>query len=190
MSLTDKQAAFVEAYLLDPNGKKAAIAAGYAAGSAEVTAAKLLRVPKVAAELERRRKALSVKAGITPEMVLIELAKVGFGDIRQVIEWRSIERALFTETGEPADVAGVVVEIKDSADITAEAAATISEISQAKDGTIKVKMHDKLGALVRIGQHLGMFRAPATGEEPGKKEQAEGVSKTAHKGTSWDGLLQ
>lgn len=190
MSLTDKQAAFVDAYLLDPNGKKAAIAAGYAAGSAEVTAAKLLRHAKVAAELKKRRLALSVKAGITPEMVLSELAKVGFADIRQVLHWRSVNQTLFTDAGEPADVPGVVLEIKDSDDITAEAAATISEISQSKDGTIKVKMHDKLGALVRIGQHLGMFKQPTTGDEPGKKEQAEDLARTAHRGTGWDGLLQ
>lgn len=190
MSLTEKQAAFVEAYLLDPNGKKAAIAAGYAVGSAEVTAAKLLRVPKVAAELKRRRKILQVQSGVTPEKVLAELARLGFADIRQVIEWHSIERALFTETGEPADVSGVVVSIKDSADMTADAAAAIAEVSQSKDGTIKVKMHDKLASLVRIGQHLGMFKAPTGVDEQGKKEQADSLSQTAQKGTAWDGLLQ
>lgn len=189
MSLTKKQAAFVEAYLLEPNGKKAAIAAGYAHDSAEVTASKLIRHPKVAEELDRKRTILSARAGITPEMVLAELAKVGFSDIRQVLEWRSIERRLFDEHGEPADVPALVLEIRDSADLTAEGAASISEISQGKDGTVKVKMHDKLGALVRIGQHFGMFK-PVSAEEPGKKEQAEDLSRRAHQGTGWDGLLQ
>lgn len=190
MSLTEKQAAFVQAYLIDPNGKKAAISAGYAAGSAEVTAAKLLRVPKVAAELNRRRVALQVQSGVTPEKVLAELAKLGFADIRQVIEWHAVERQLFDEKGEPADVPAVVVSIKDSDDMSGDAAAAIAEVSQSKDGAIKVKMHDKLGSLVRIGQHLGMFKAPAGADDPGKKEQAETYSKTAQKGTGWDGLLQ
>jgi phage terminase small subunit len=190
MPLTDKQAKFVDAYLIEPNGKKAAIAAGYSAATAEAAASRLLRHVGVAAELDRRRKLLSVRAGVTPEMVVAELAKLGFADIRQVLGWRSVDRNLFTETGEPAEVEGVVVNIKDSADISPEAGAAIAEVSQTKDGTLKVKMHDKLGALVRIGQHLGMFRAPVSEEEPGKKEQVAAKSKSAERGTAWDGLLQ
>jgi phage terminase small subunit len=58
MPLTIKQGLFVEAYLADPNGKKAAISAGYSAATAEKAASRLLRHDRVAAELERRRKAL------------------------------------------------------------------------------------------------------------------------------------
>lgn len=74
--------------------------------------------------------------------------------------------------------------------MTDDAAAAIAEVSQSKDGTIKVKMHDKLASLVRIGQHLGMFKPASGGEELGKKEQADSLSQTAQKGTAWDGLLQ
>lgn len=51
MSLTPKQAAFVAAYLVDSNGKKAAIKAGYSKAGAEVAASRLLRHPKVAEAL-------------------------------------------------------------------------------------------------------------------------------------------
>ena len=190
MSLTPKQAAFIEAYLVDPNGTKAAIAAGYAPRSAAVTASRLLTVAKVVDELDRRRKLLAVRSGITPEMVVAELARIGFADIRQVVGWRAINRTLFTDKGEPADVPGVVLEVKDSEELQAAAAAAIAEVAQSKDGTVRIKMHDKVGALVRIGQHLGMFKTAAAAEEPGKKEQAETHSRTAHKGTDWDGLLQ
>lgn len=192
MSLTEKQRRFVEAYVLDPNGKKAAVAAGYSASGAEVTASKLLRHPKVSEELEKRRKLLQVRSGVTPEMVVAELARLGFADIRHVLQWRSVDRNLFTESGDPANVDGVVVSIKNSGDISSDAAAAIAEVAQAKDGSLKVKMHDKLGALVRIGQHLGMFRAASEPrDEPlGKKEQAAANADTAAHGTSWDGLLQ
>jgi phage terminase small subunit len=190
MSLTKKQQAFVDAYLIDPNGKKAAEAAGYAPKSAAIEATRLLKHAAVAAAIERGQRLLIVRTGITPDMVIAELAKIGFSDIRQVLEWRNREQALFNDRGEPADVPAIEVTIKDSAEIHPDAAAAISEITQTKDGAIKVKLYDKPGALVRIGQHLGMFRPVAQPDDPGKKEQAGANAKTAERGTSWDGLLQ
>ena len=57
--LRPKQARFVQEYLIDLNGTHAAIRAGYAAPSAEVTASQLLRFPKVAAAVD---KALAARA--------------------------------------------------------------------------------------------------------------------------------
>jgi len=59
MSLTPKQAAFVKAYLIDPNGKKAAIKAGYSKAGAEVAGSRLLRHPKVAEALKKAREPAS-----------------------------------------------------------------------------------------------------------------------------------
>ncbi|MNN83683.1 hypothetical protein D3C81_2007600 [compost metagenome] len=44
----------------------------------------------------------------------------------------------------------------DSNEIDDETAGAIAEVSQGKEG-LKVKLHDKKGALVDIGRHLGMF---------------------------------
>ncbi len=186
MSLTAKQLRFVEAYLIDPNGTKAAIAAGYSPNSAAVEASRLLNNAKVAAELAGRRKLLEVQTGITPQRVLQELAKLGFSDIRSVVAWRANVQSMKEdeETGEPVlEVTNEVV-ITDSAALTDDAAAAILEVSQTKDGALKVKMHDKLGALVKIGQHLGMFR-PASADEPGKKAKAAADALTAGRGSEW-----
>ncbi|MBP2309277.1 terminase small subunit [Azospirillum melinis] len=174
MSLTPKQLRFVEAYLLDPNGKKAAIAAGYSEKNAAVEASRLLTHAKVVAELERRRILLQTRTGITPERVLSELAKLGFADIRDVVQWRANVQQVAEdpETGEPLLEIGNEVVITDSSKLSADAAAAILEVSQTKDGALKVRMHDKLGALVKIGQHLGMFRPVGAPEEKGKKEKA------------------
>lgn len=189
MSLTDKQARFVEAYLLDPNGKKAAIEAGYSAATAEVAASRLLRHAKVAAALKDRRALLEVRSGVTPERILAELARIGFSDIRSIVEWRAVEQLLFDEKGEPAEVASTSVTIRPSAEMSPDDSAAIAEISQSKDGTLKVKLHDKFGALIRMGQHLGMFRAPASAEPPGKKESAQADAQNAEAGSGWDNLL-
>lgn len=76
--LTAKQQAFVVEYAVDGNGKRAAIAAGYAPKHAEVTASKLLRVPKVAARVDHYKRELAdravEKASIDAAWVLRELA--------------------------------------------------------------------------------------------------------------------
>ncbi|HYH39903.1 MAG TPA: terminase small subunit [Azospirillum sp.] len=189
--MTDQKRRFVDAYLVDPNGTKAAIAAGYSPKTAAAQASRLLKDVDVAAAIERGRKLLAVRSGITPEMVLAELAKLGFSDIRQIIQWRANvqQMAEDPDTGEPVLQVNNEVVITDSAKLSPEAAAAIAEVSQSKDGTLRVKMHDKLAALVKIGQHLGMFRPLPAPEQPGKKEQANTAARTAEQGTSWDGLL-
>jgi phage terminase small subunit len=49
----DRQIQFAQEYIIDFNGKQAAIRAGYSAKSAEVTACKMLRTAKVRSEIER-----------------------------------------------------------------------------------------------------------------------------------------
>ena len=49
------------------------------------------------------------------------------------------------------------VQLVASEDIDDDTAAAIAEISQNATGGIKLKLHDKKGALVDIGRHLGMF---------------------------------
>ncbi len=186
MSLSPQQVAFVEAYLIDPNGEKAAIAAGYSPKTAASQASRLLRHVKVVAALEQRRTMLQVRTGITPEMVLGELAKLGFSDIRQVVQWRSNVTGMSEdEDGDPVIRTSNEVTVTNSDQLTPEAAAAVLEVSQSKDGALKVKMHDKLGALVKIGQHLGMFRPVGTLADPGKKEAAANAAHTAGDGTEW-----
>ena len=182
--LNDRQQRFVEAYLLDPNGKQAAIKAGYSARSAEMTASRLIRNAKVAREIERRRERLSEATGITAERVLTELGKLGFSDIRHLVAWR----AKVVDGNEQDMEIATEVSILDSDRISDQAAAAIAEVSQSRDGTLKVKRHDKLGALVKIGQHLGMFR-PTVPEEPGKKVRRQMAALDAERGTEWERLL-
>ena len=186
--LTAKQARFVREYLVDLNGKQAAIRAGYSPRSAEVEASRLIRHPKVSAAIARERKAIADRTGITPERVLTELAKLGFSDIRKAMSWRSnVQQIGEDDDGEPILKAGNEVVLRDSADIDDDTAAAISEISQTKDGALKVKLVDKRAALVDIGRHLGMFKSgTAASDESGAKPPTAGENR----GDGWDGLLQ
>ena len=75
---------FVEEYLIDFNGRQAAIRAGYSAKSATCIASQLLRRPEVAEKIakgiaERRKHAI-----ITADRVLKEYARIAFADVRRV----------------------------------------------------------------------------------------------------------
>jgi phage terminase small subunit len=161
--LTPKQRAFVREYLIDLNATQAAIRAGYSANSAEVEGSRLLRNAKVGSAVKAAMDLRAERTGITADMVLREMAKIGFSDIRKAIKWQG---TLVTEEdnpdgGDTLTIKNVVtnsVQLISSEDIDDETAAAISEISQNQGGGIKLKLHDKRAALVDIGKHLGMFK--------------------------------
>jgi phage terminase small subunit len=193
--LTDKQRLFVEAYLIEPNGKKAAIAAGYSPSTAEVQASRLLRHVQVAEALQAGRKLASVRSGITPEMVLAELGKIAFSDIRRVVKWMSEVRQLMEdpETGEPTlEIANRIV-VEDSDSLDPATAGAISEVSMTKSGTLKVKLYDKRAALVDLGRATGIFdKAPKKPAAGGKKAGQAGDQPPAgdqEPAGDWGGLL-
>ncbi len=137
--LTPKQQRFVEEYLVDLNAKQAAIRAGYSERSAEVEGSRLLRNAKVAAEVAAARARLSESVGITTERVLREYARLGFSDMRAYAKWD-----------------GGLVTLNASDALTDDDAAAVLEVSQGQHG-VKLKLHDKKGALDSIAKHLGMF---------------------------------
>lgn len=160
--LTAKQRAFVREYLIDLNATQAAIRAGYAASGAGVEGARLLKNAKIEAAIANAMKNRSERTEITADMVLKELAKIGFSDIRKAIKWHShlINEEDNPDGGDVAVIKTIVtnqVELVASEDLDDETAAAIAEISQNTSGGIKLKLHDKKSALVDIGKHLGMF---------------------------------
>ena len=79
--LTNKQKRFAEEYLIDNNATQAAIRAGYAAKDADVQGPRLLGYVGVAEAIKHGQKKIAKKAEITAEMVVAELAKIGFADV-------------------------------------------------------------------------------------------------------------
>lgn len=161
MALTAKQQRFVDEYLIDLNATQAAIRAGYSANTAEQQASRLLTNVKVRAYLAERQSARAGRVEITQDMVLKELAKIGFSDIRKVVRWGETQvRMVDGEDDGPEDMVPYHgLALIDSTEIDDATAGAIAEVSQGKEG-LKVKLHDKKGALVDIGRHLGMFSAP------------------------------
>ena len=153
MALTPKQKIFADEYLIDLNATRAYKMA-YPNVTKEETAAaagaRLLRNVKVEEYIQERMKDREKRTEITQDMVLKELAKVGFFDIRR----------LFDDSGKPLDITGldnetaaciVVLEVMDIYEGTGDDKEFVGYIK-------KYKLSDKLKALEMIGRHLGMFK--------------------------------
>ncbi len=151
--LLPKQKRFVDEYLVDLNGTQAAIRAGYSKRTAHVQASRLLKDAKVARAVEMGRAKLSLKAGVTAEEVIAELKKIGFSNMKSFIR--------ISKAGEP---------YVDLSSLTDEQAAALSETAvedftegRGEDARevrrVRIKLHDKKGALDSLCKHLGLFAA-------------------------------
>lgn len=74
----DKQIQFAQEYVIDFNGKQAAIRAGYSEKTAESQASRLLRTVKVRSEIERLLEDPIGKRNETRERVLAELEHMAY----------------------------------------------------------------------------------------------------------------
>lgn len=152
MKLTPKQMRFVDEWLIDFNGKQAAIRAGYSAKTAEATAARLLRNVKVQAEISRRQKDLQRRTEISQDRVVKELARIAFADAS---DYACIETYMY-ENKEGTLSPIQVVSPKDTGVLSDDQRAAIAGIKQGANG-IEIKLHDKIKALELLGRHIGMF---------------------------------
>lgn len=76
--LTGKQKRFVQEYLVDLNGSKAALRAGYSAASCRSIASKNLDKPEIARAIDL---AMAMDPGVTRTRIVDELGKIAFAAI-------------------------------------------------------------------------------------------------------------
>lgn len=140
MALTKKQKVFVEEYLIDLNATQAAIRAGYSPATAKDIGCENLAKPNIKAEIDKAMAERSKRTGVNADRVLLELAKIGFAKITDVVD-------------------PVTAKIKPDASEDDLACIQSIKIKPTEYGTEReVKMYDKKSALVDIGKHLGMFK--------------------------------
>lgn len=163
--MTPKRLAFAREWLIDFNGGQAAIRAGFSEKGASTTATRLLSNPKVQVEIARLAAIREEKLDLSADRTLLEIARIAFADIRNVVEW--ITHGVGTvdlpdpedPEGEPItlEIGHSQVRLKDSKKLDADTAAAISEIRQNKDGALVVKMHSKPQALDLLARHHGLI---------------------------------
>lgn len=113
-TFTPKEERLIAEYVIDGNGTRAAIAAGYSARSARNTAQEVLARPHVKAEVKRRQRGLVKKLEITAEKVLGDIARVA-GKAERARQYNASIRGhqllgqhlkLFTEKHEHGGIGG------------------------------------------------------------------------------------
>jgi phage terminase small subunit len=147
--LTIKQEAFAKAYLETGNASEAYRQAypnstKWKPAALHVKASEMLSNGKVSVRIEQLQAAAQKRHEVTVDRVLAEYVKIAFVDAGDYFDWGPD---------------GVTVRRK--SDLTPEQRAVVAEVSQTvteKGGTIRVKLHDKLNALEKLGKHLGMFK--------------------------------
>ncbi len=147
MALTAKQKIFADEYLIDLNATRAYKVAYPKVKNDETASAagaRLLRNVKVEDYIQKRMKDREKRTEITQDMVLKELAKIGFSDVTDFvsIEDKGTYKAVQVKTTDemPGDKLGAIAGIKEGAN------------------GIEIKLNDKGKALELIGRHLGMFK--------------------------------
>jgi phage terminase small subunit len=149
--LTPKQQRFVEEYLIDLNATAAYKRAGYVGTgrAAENAASRLLGNVGVKAAIQAKRQVISEKTEVTIERVIKELSRIAFCDIRKLYR--------------PDGTFKPITELDDDSAATLAGVEVFEEFAGRGDSrelighVRKVKRWDKLSALVKLGEHQGMF---------------------------------
>ncbi len=163
--LGPQQLRFVEEMLIDPSSvTKAAKRAGYSTYTANESGGRLMMDPRVRRAIQVAQDTRAEAIGISKERVLQELAKVAFAQLGEQVK--------LTDDGD-IDMGS----LKNT--ISEVAISATSGRNKSKTTTVKtVKMADKVAALVKLGQHLGMFKEQV--EHSGQVGLLELINQSYH----------
>lgn len=165
--MTDKQARFVDEYLIDCNATAAAKRAGYAESTAEKKAQRWVgksreqsEYPEMWDAVEARRQTLRETKHVTQERVIEEYRRIAFADVRDLFTWDE-DRAAYVPSDNLTEEQAAVVSSIEAKTTTRR----LGEVSET-DILLKLKTHDKLRALDALGKHLGIFEADNAQKAP------------------------
>jgi phage terminase small subunit len=141
--LTEKQKQFVEEYLIDLNATQAAIRAGYSAKTANEKGSQLLTNERIQEAVSVAMAERSKRTGVNQDRVVLELAKIAFLNIGNLI---NLEDGSVLPTASEDDLACIEsIRYKRS---DSDSGSSVER---------EVKIGSKLKALELLGKHLGMW---------------------------------
>jgi phage terminase small subunit len=140
--LTEKQRRFVDEYLIDLNATQAAVRAGYSAKTADVQGSRMLGNVKVQQAIAEQMAERSKRTGVNQDRVVLELAKMAFVKMTDIVDDEGRILALASE-----DDLACIESVKYKS----------SESDTGSSVEREVKIGSKLKALELLGKHLGMW---------------------------------
>jgi len=141
--LTKKQQLFVDEYLIDLNATQAAIRAGYSVDTAREIGCENLTKPNIQQAIAEHMAERSKRTGINQDRVVLELAKIAFVKMTDVVD---------PDTGE------ILPNASDD-DLACIESVKFKQSDNQYGGSIEreVKLSSKMKALELLGKHLGMW---------------------------------
>src|SRR5258708_34341493 len=150
---------FAQALARGKTATEAYLLAGYKANDGN--ASRMKGNERISARVQEIVGRAAEQAEVSLERVLRELKAIAFSDISKAVTWGpSVQVREEEEDGQRVKViasAGVPVP---SDKLDENTAAPIAAVSQSSTGALRIKMHNKLAALVVLGKYLGMFDEP------------------------------
>ena len=143
--LTAKQRKFCEEYLIDLNGKRAAIAAGYSKKTANKIASENLTKPDIQEYIQKLQQKAKDRNNISVDEILKPLIFMMRFDIRQLY-----------------DKEGNLKKVNDLDDETAQVISSIKSVTRQSDDDVidfidEYKTYDKTKAIDMLMKHLGGY---------------------------------
>lgn len=162
------QDAFVDRYLVHLNATKAAEEVGYKHPNTKGPA--LLKLPNVAAAIQKRMSERQRRTQITQDRVIEEYARIAFANTADFFEWDERQSRFVPKTDLSPDQLAALQEITSDTHLTRDANG--QPRARMK---MRVRLHDKVRALDALAKHLGMFieRHEHTGKDGGPIEHRE-----------------
>ena len=144
---SDRQEAFARHYVSHWNAQQAGAAVGYSPYTAE----RLVCEPEVRYRISELTDAMLKNADITAERVMLELARVGFSDIRKIVDASGRLLPLIELDDDiAASIAGIEVESR----MESELDLATGEKRMTPVVTTKIKKSDKVAALNILAKHF------------------------------------
>lgn len=140
--LSEQRQRFVDEYLIDLNGTQAAIRAGYSVKTAQEQSSRLLSNVMVQQAIAERMAERSKRTGINQDRVVLELAKLAFVKMTDIVDCNGKIREDATD-----DDLSCIESVKYKH----------SDTDTGYSVEREVKIGSKLKALELLGKHLGMW---------------------------------
>lgn len=154
-----KQARFVAEYIVDLNATQAAKRAGYGERTAYSQGQRLLKDGEIQAAIAVAQQQRSERTQVTADMVVRELARIGFSDIRNHFAGDNLIGIADLDDDAARAVASVEVVMKPGP--------PAANGERETEYVHKIKLWDKKGALDTLAKHLGMLVERHAGADGG-----------------------
>jgi phage terminase small subunit len=155
--LTEKEQLFVAEYLISFNASDAYRKAGYKGKSANQLAYRLLTKPHIKYEVQKQKKSMIDKIGLTQEMVLAEICKVGFASMRNFMRVDPDGQPQINLTDTPDDDLDSIADVSTETVLERDGVDENGDPIFAQVRKTKIKLHDKLAALEKLARYTGIY---------------------------------